>query len=172
MKRTLLITALVLGTTIGATGTASSQTMRTDSLSPHIVRFNENVFGVGLAASLCSGMGLSFKHHLANIPFAYQLTGGVIKLGDVLHYSIGSEFQYDLSVATTNRLYAVLGLGEYYDGSDHNERLSPFRFGVGVGYEMAQSNAIGLSLNLMITDFTGDGTILPLPSVGVHYYFK
>jgi hypothetical protein len=170
MKRLAFVTVTAL---LLFTNSAQSQTTRTDSLSPHIMRFSENVFGVGLAASLASGMGLSFKHHLANIPFAYQITGGVLKTGGRSLWDIGAEAQYDLSVAS-NRLYALVGLGEYYYGSDSNTNVynSPTRLGIGIGYEISQSNAIGISLNLMITLFEPEGTILPLPSIGVHYYFK
>ncbi len=167
MKRTIfaiLTTVLLFGSS------ANAQTTRTDSLAPRINRFSENVFGVGLAASLCSGMGLSFKHHLANIPFAYQISGGAIKTSGVVLYDIGAEFQYDLSVAS-NRLYTLFGVGTYYT-SDTPPLTSPTRLGLGIGYEIGQSNALGLSLNLMITLFEPDGVILPLPSVGLHYYFK
>jgi hypothetical protein len=173
MKRSCFafITAAILLTS----SVASSQTTRTDSLAPTITRFNQNVFGVGIAASLCSGMGLSFKHHLANIPIAYQVSAGAVKAGGIVLWDLGGEFQYDLSVAS-NRLYAVFGIGEYYYGKDSNQvgnrLVSPTRLGIGIGYEMSQSNAIGLSLNLMITLFEPDGVILPLPSIGLHYYFK
>ncbi len=174
MKRSCF--AIITAAIILTSSVASAQTTRTDSLAPRITRFSENVFGVGLAASLCSGLGLSFKHHLANIPIAYQITGGPFKTSGIAMWDIGAEFQYDLSVAS-NRLYAVFGIGEYYYGSNDsakvgNQLVSPTRLGIGIGYEMSQSNAIGLSLNLMITLFEPDGVILPLPSIGVHYYFK
>jgi hypothetical protein len=136
------------------------------------VRFAEDVFGLGLHASLTSGMGISFKHHLANIPFAYQITGGIWKSQNHQTSDIGLEAQYDLSVSGGNRLYAVLGFGHYYSGDSTNELDGPTRIGLGFGYELPFSKAINVSANLLVTSFQPTGEILPLPSIGMHIYFK
>jgi hypothetical protein len=158
---------IVISPSIGST-----QTTTTESTAGGTVRFEQSVFGVGLAASLCSGMGLSFKHHVAKIPFAYQISGGVFKSSGTLLWDIGAELQYDLTVTATNRLYAVGGLGYYYKGDSTNELAGPTRFGIGVGYEFQLSTSINLSLNLMFTAFVPSGQLLPLPSGGLHVYFK
>lgn len=152
-------------------GTAQAQTTTTESQAGEVRLFETNVFGVGLAASLCSGMGLSFKQHFANIPFAYQFAGGAWKTTDLSMYDFGLEVQYDLSL-TANRLYAVVGGGYYYSGKNSNELAGPSRFGAGIGYEVPFSTQIGVSANLMVTYFSPKGDILPLPSVGAHVYFK
>src|SRR5437868_320771 len=96
-------------------GNATAQTTTTESDAGTSAALSSNVFGIGLSASLCSGMGLTFRHHLANVPLAYQVTGGPWKSGSLLMYDVGAEFQYDLSLSE-NRLYAVLGGGYYYYG--------------------------------------------------------
>jgi hypothetical protein len=136
------------------------------------VRFGEDVFGLGLHASLTSGAGISFKHHLAKIPFAYQITGGIWKSKSTEFSNIGIEAQYDLSVSDGNRLYAALGFGHYYKGDSTNDLDGPTRIGLGFGYELPFSRAINISANLLVTSFQPSGEILPLPSIGIHIYFK
>src|SRR5882757_1184945 len=59
--------------------------------------FSENIFGVGLHASLVSGFGLSFRQRVAGTAFAYQINGGIIKIDHSLYYDLGGELQFDLS---------------------------------------------------------------------------
>ncbi len=152
-------------------GPVSAQTTETAVDAGTSAEFNTNVFGVGLSASLCSGMGLTFRHHIAKIPLAYQITGGIWKSGGVTLGDIGAEIQYDLSVST-NRLYAVAGGGYYPVNFDASDTKSPTRFGVGIGYEQELSKSVGLYGNLMITFFQPSGDILPLPSLGLLVFFK
>jgi hypothetical protein len=167
MKRIFCILFLLFATV----GSGMAQTGSTAQQAGEQRVFSTDVFGVGLAASLCSGMGLSFKHHPGNVPFAYQVTGGVWKQDSLSMYDIGAEFQYDLSV-DNNRLYAVAGAGYYHVRSGSEDLNDPTRLGIGVGYEVPLSPRFGASFNLMITLFQPSGTILPLPSVGIHTYFK
>ena len=152
---------------------ASAQTSTTEGQAgtANASIFATNVYGVGLSASLCSGMGLTFRQHFAYTPLAYQITGGVWKTHSLGMYDLGAEIQYDLSLST-NRLYALAGGGYYYYGHTAQELTSPGRFGLGVGYEMTYAKSVGLSLNLMITLFEPEGDILPLPSLGLLVYFK
>ena len=139
--------------------------------------FATNVFGVGIYASLATGMGVSFRQHFAGVPLGYQVSGGIWKTSGLYMYDVGAEVQYDLALST-NRLYAVAGAGYYYygntdvNGINTNGLASPLRFGAGIGYEMPYSMSVGVSLNLMITLFEPSGDILPLPSLGFHVYFK
>jgi hypothetical protein len=128
------------------------------------------VFGLGFATGYVSGFGLSFRHHLA-APFSYQLVGGIIKIDEKLYYNIGSELQYDLSRGETTRFYACGGMGYFYSGESGNNDLDgPFRAGLGIGVEKSRIEAFSFSADLMFSYFS-DGTVLPLPQVGVHYYF-
>lgn len=156
------------GLTIGA-GASIAQTTSTEVA--HRDRFETAVFGIGLNASLCSGMGVSFKEHLAQLPFAYQLTIGAFKTGSLSLFSGGAEVQYDLSVRDADRLYTLLGFGFYYKGEHKNDLSSPTRLGLGVGYELGQSGTLSFAFNGMLTYFTETGDILPLPSVSLFYYF-
>lgn len=135
-------------------------------------KIGKQVFGIGLAASLTSGMGVSFKHHPGGVPFAYQISGGYLQLGDNQIYSIGLELQYDINVKSTDRLYAVAGIGQYYYGDSTNTLDFPTRWGAGVGYEIAVSRHINVSVNVMITGKQFGNNILPLPSAAFHYYFQ
>ncbi len=148
-----------------------AQTATTGTQAGTVGLFATNVYGVGLSASLCSGMGLTFRQHFAYTPLAYQVTGGVWKTQTLGMYDFGAQIQYDLSLAT-NRLYALAGGGYYYYGHTAQELASPARVGLGVGYEMTYGESVGLSLNLLVTVFEPDGDILPLPSLDLLIYFR
>jgi hypothetical protein len=156
---------------------ATAQTTVTESEAGVQNVFATNVFGVGISASLCSGMGLSFRQHFADVPAGYQLTGGIWKTHDLYMYDMGAEIQYDLFLSV-NRLYALGGIGYYYYGNtdrfgiNKNGLDSPLRFGAGIGYEMPYSRSVGASISVMITAFEPSGDIIPLPSLGFHIYFK
>jgi hypothetical protein len=131
---------------------------------------DHNVFGLGLFGGPATGVGLSFRHHLAS-PVSYQITGGIIKISDKLSYDIGGEVQYDLARPTGNRFFVMGGLGYYYAGKDDgNEMSGPARLGLGLGGEFGTSTAFNVTVEAVFTYFT-DGTVLPLPQLGFHYYF-
>jgi hypothetical protein len=130
----------------------------------------ESVFGLGFAGGAASGIGLSFRHHLPG-ELSYQATGGIIKVDGNLHYSIGAGAQYDLIRTSLTRVFFGGGLGYYYSGDNgDNELDAPARMGLGVGGEMEVSSGFHVIGEALFTYFT-DGTILPLPQVGVYYYF-
>lgn len=151
-----------------------AQPIATDSLVDKPKHFTENVFGIGLHVSLVTGTGVSFRHRIAGTSFAYQINGGIIKLGGSLLYALGGEFQYDLSGGETDRVYATIGAGHYYkgDSSSTNVLSTPTRIGVGVGYEFPVTKQIGVSVALLVMGFLPHGDILPLPQIGCHYFFK
>ncbi len=129
-----------------------------------------NVFGLGLAAGVATGSGISFRHHLPSV-MSYQLTGGIIKVNDNLSYSLGAEVQFDLARGPLSRFYVGGGVSYYYSGSSsHNDMEGPARMGAGIGGEYAGASGIHFSGNLMFTYFS-DGTVLPLPQIGIYYYF-
>jgi hypothetical protein len=129
-----------------------------------------NVFGLGLAAGSASGMGLSFRHHLPSVA-SYQITGGIIKVDDRLSYSLGAELQFDLARGPVSRFFVGGGAAYFYSGtSSHNEMVGPARLGVGIGGEYAGGAGLHVIGDLMFTYFS-DGTVLPLPQIGVFYYF-
>jgi hypothetical protein len=130
----------------------------------------QSVIGLGVSGGSTAGVGLSFRHHLP-AAFSYQFTGGIIKVDDKLSYAVGAEAQVDLERGSTTRFYVVGGIGYYYSGSsDVNEIEGPGRMGMGVGGEFRIGAGFHGSVDIMFTYFT-DGTVLPLPQIGVHYYF-
>jgi hypothetical protein len=130
----------------------------------------ENVFGLGLAGGAASGVGLSFRHHLP-AAFSYQFTGGIIKVDDRLSYAVGAEIQFDLVRGAVWRFFVAGGAGYYHSGtSGHNQMEGPARAGVGIGGESPLGGGFHGTAELMFTYFS-DGTVLPLPQVGIHYYF-
>lgn len=128
-----------------------------------------DVFGLGGYVGLGTGMGLSFRHHLASV-FSYQFAAGIIKDSRTLLFDAGLELQFDLMRNENLRFYAGGGLGYYYKGKDSNELKGPLRIALGIGAETKAKSSVHISGNLYFTYFT-DGTILPLPQVGIHYYF-
>lgn len=129
-----------------------------------------SVFGLGFAVGPATGLGLSFRHHLPS-PFSYQIVGGIIKATDRLYYSVGAEVQYDLSRTPVMRFYAAGGMSYFYAGvSGNNEMKGPGRVGAGIGIETGLPSGFNISADVLFTYFT-DGTVLPLPQLGLHYYF-
>lgn len=130
----------------------------------------ESVFGLGLFGGAASGLGLSFRHHLP-ATISYQITGGIVKINERLSYDIGGEVQFDLARSPNSRFFIAGGLGYYYSGkSDGNEMEAPARAALGIGGEFAVSTGIHTTVEAMFTYFS-DGTVLPLPQLGFHYYF-
>jgi hypothetical protein len=131
----------------------------------------QSVFGIGLNGGMVSGIGLSFRHHLPS-RFSYQIVGGVIKTDEHLHYSVGTEAQFDFMYSDFTRVFAAGGAGYFYSGSSSSNDLeSPFRMGLGVGVEHLFGENLALGGELLFTFFS-DGTILPLPQASMHYYFR
>ncbi|MBU1299104.1 MAG: hypothetical protein KKF20_05955 [Bacteroidetes bacterium] len=127
------------------------------------------VFGLGASIGLGTGMGISFRHHLPSI-LSYQFTAGIIKDSKKLLYDVGLELQFDLVRAEKSRFFAGGGMGYYHKGDDENELNGPFRVAMGIGIETKIQEALHASGSLYFTYFT-NGQILPLPQVGLHYYF-
>lgn len=162
------VTNILVAVLLWATTTSHAQVVLPQERGDTGLR--ENVFGLGLAGGAATGVGLSFRHHLPS-SWSYQVTGGVVKASDRLMFAIGSELQYDLVRTSATRYYAGGGLGYYYSGnSDGNELKAPARLGLGVGGEFAATPGLHGSVSVLFTYFT-DGTILPLPQLGFHYYF-
>ena len=131
---------------------------------------HESVFGLGLTAGPTTGIGLSFRHHLPS-EFSYQIAGGIIKVDERTSYDIGVGAQYDLVRSSTNRFFVGGGFGHYYSGkSGHNDMSAPTRIGLGIGGEFAVTPGLHTAVELFFTYFS-DGTVLPLPQLGLHYYF-
>lgn len=130
-----------------------------------------NVFGLGFFGGPATGVGLSFRHHLPST-LSYQINGGIIKVDERMSYSVGAEVQVDLSRSQTVRFFAAGGAAYFYSGtSSHNDMDGPARFGIGLGGEFHAGSGIHTTLELLFTAFN-DGTVLPLPQLGFHYYFQ
>lgn len=132
--------------------------------------FRQNVFGLGFFGGASGGLGLSFRHHLPS-PISYQITGGIIKVDGKLRSDIGAELQYDLTRGGGTRFYVAGGFAYFYSGNGSNEMKSPTRGGVGLGGEWLMQGGLHFLAEGMFTFFS-DGTILPLPQLGVYYYFN
>lgn len=131
---------------------------------------SRNVFGLGFEGGPTTGLGLSFRHHLPS-PFSYQIVGGVLKATDRLFYSVGTELEYDLSRTSAVRFYAATAFAYFYSGiSGHNDMVAPTRVGVGIGAEGVVGGGFHINGDLLFTFFS-DGTVLPLPQIGLYYYF-
>lgn len=158
---------IVMVAVMGSVGTLTAQVVAPSS-SP--TSFRQNVFGLGFFGGASGGLGLSFRHHLPS-PISYQVTGGIIKVDGKLRSDIGVELQYDLTRGGGARFYVVGGFAYFYSGNDKNEMKSPTRAGVGLGGEWLMQGGLHVLAEGMFTFFS-DGTILPLPQVGIYYYFN
>lgn len=135
---------------------------------------SQHVFGLGFNASLATGVGFSFRHHLPDIPFGYQITGMGWKTDDFTFYNFGLELQYDFFVLDKGRLYGLAGGSKFYhsDTAGVNTYEGSTRLGFGVGYEFSLLPSLGISLTATLTSFQPSGQLLPLPTAGIHYYFR
>lgn len=148
--------------------TARAQVMLPEKGGERVVR--ENIFGLGLAGGPATGIGLSFRHHLPG-SWSYEFTGGIIKVDDKTSYAVGGEIQFDLVRAAATRFFVAGGMGYYYGGRGHGNTLDgPVRVGLGVGGEVPMASGFHVSGELLFTYFS-DATVLPLPQIGVYYYF-
>ena len=132
---------------------------------------SRNVFGLGFFVGASGGVGLSFRHHLP-MALSYQVTGGIIKADGKMLSNIGFEVQYDLTRSEHARFFVGGAFGYYYSGKDGNNGMSaPTRGAIGIGGEWPMSGGLHFSGDVMFTFFS-DGNVLPLPQVGVYYYFN
>jgi hypothetical protein len=131
--------------------------------------FEKNVYGLGISAGLASGIGISFRDHLAS-KSSFQIVGGIIKVKDKVSSSIGAEYQYDLVRGASTRFFFGPGVSYFYSGDGGNQLAGPFRCGIGIGGEFNIQESLHFTLEGMFTYFS-DGTILPLPQASFHYYF-
>jgi len=133
-------------------------------------KFDHSIFGLGVSAGFASGFGISFRQHLPS-EISYQVVAGIIKTGNDVHYDLGGEIQYDIIRAGETRFYICGGTGYFYSGSSGTNDLSgPYRIGGGIGGEWRNTESFHLGGGLVFTYFS-DGTVLPLPELGAHYYF-
>ncbi len=134
------------------------------------VQTDRSIFGIGLSGGVASGFGLSFRHHLPG-SYSYQLIGGIIKADEKTLANAGMEIQYDFVKGEETRFFGSGAMGYFFNGpSGENELSAPLRIGLGVGGEWRNLRPFHLAAELLFTYFS-DGTILPLPQMGVHYYF-
>lgn len=150
--------------------TASSLAQVSLPAQSQSVDLGKNVYGLGLSAGMASGFGVSFRHHLPSI-VSYQIVGGIIKVDTMLLYDVGTQVEFDLARGPLARFYVGGGLGYFYSGgTEGNDLSAPFRAGLGVGGEWGNFEPFHLSADIMLTYFS-DGTVIPLPQIGAHYYF-
>jgi hypothetical protein len=173
-EKRMTLRSVRLTLALAAVCLASSSALRAQAVLPEHGRdggLKTNVFGLGFAAGPVSGIGLSFRHHLPG-SISYAIAGGIIKVDNTTAYAFGIEGQYDLVRNSTNRFYAAAGTGYYHSGNgSHNDLSGPWRLGLGIGEELAiVSSGFHVNAELLFSYFN-DGTVLPLPQIGVHYYF-
>ncbi len=130
----------------------------------------KNVYGLGFTAGWAEGIGVSFRTHLPSNS-SFQGVFGIIKTKDKLALSVGAGYQYDIVRSKASRFFVGSALAYNYLGKGKNEVDGPFRVGIGLGGEMIIKDALHADLQGMFTFFS-DGRVLPLPQIGIHYYFN
>lgn len=135
----------------------------------------EQYWAVGLQAGITTGMGISLRTVLPN-RFAFEAQGGYLSVSDGV-WSAGVEAQFQLDYAFDHRLYALAGVGAFFDGdsSSTNTLKQPTRLGVGIGYEYFMGQKTVLGFEVPVTFFIGGGEkmqVLPLPQLQFMYYFN
>ena len=133
-------------------------------------------YAIGLQGSLLSGAGLSGRVVLQD-RYTIQLSTFIIALSDLTHFNVGLEGQYTFTQGGTGRLYGLVGGGYYLttrsDTARPGNRIAePVRVGLGVGGDILASKNFAFDGSLAFHWFVATGKVLPLPTVGFHYYFR
>lgn len=136
----------------------------------HAQGLGKTVYGLGFSAGWASGVGISFRAH-APSNSSYEAVFGIIKTSEKLSLSLGAEYQYDLVRGPLSRFFACTAMSYVYYGHHSNEVKGPFRLGVGVGGEFKLQDALHCNLQGLFVFFS-DGRVIPLPQIGLHYYFN
>ena len=165
MKTLLFALALIL-----SFSSVRAQVIGSGSSQP--VALGRTVLGLGGSIGLTGGIGVSFRDHFPSV-VSYQIVAGIIKPDARVSYDAGFELQADIMKGETNRFYICAATGYFFNGEGgKNELSAPWRVGVGAGNEWANFNTsqFHVDLELLITYFN-DETVIPIPQLGVHYYF-
>jgi hypothetical protein len=132
-------------------------------------------WGVGIQAGLLSGSGLGVRYHPLG-RFAGQFVAGGFTASKKFIWSFGFEGQFDFDVMKQSRFYGLAGFGVYSTGTDDStseaKLKAPVRLGLGIGYEWAMNNKMVFYIDLMFTYFAKESDFLPLPQIGMFYYFR
>ena len=155
--------------------------------------------GMGFAAGAITGLGISYRRHLAN-KWGYQFTGIPWASSSNYFLSIGANFMRTLHATERTRFMAIGGVSGYLRGNygidweqcDYTRPVEPteeyvdpcagvpetwtrnntINVGVGIGMEFSLGANIGLAIELpVVLMFGSDFGIYPIPSVSLIYYF-
>jgi hypothetical protein len=155
--------------------------------------------GMGFAAGAITGLGISYRRHLAN-KWGYQFTGIPWASSSSYFVSLGANFMRTLHATKKTRFMAIGGISTYlrgrheidWDSCDQDLWQAPgedyvdpcagvseqwnnnntINIGVGIGMEFSLGQNIGLAIELPVVLMIGDEfAIYPIPSVSLIYYF-
>ena len=155
--------------------------------------------GMGFAAGAITGLGISYRRHLAN-KWGFQFTGIPWASSSSYFVSIGANFMRTLHATKKTRFMAIGGVSSYlrgnysidWDRCDYSKPQEPgeeyvdpcagleeqwnrnntINIGVGIGMEFSLGQNIGLAIELPVVLMLGnDIGIYPIPSVSLIYYF-
>jgi hypothetical protein len=132
--------------------------------------FGNSVHGLGFSGGAVSGVGFSYRYHTAGKSSIQGVIGIFKPKTTDTFYSLGAEFQQDLTRTNSARFFFGVASSFIYTGSGANNYAAPFRAGVGLGGEFLLQDAVHFTFEGLFTYFS-DGTILPLPQLAIHYYF-
>lgn len=141
--------------------------------------------GLGFAAGATSGLGISYRKHLAN-KIGYQITGIGWGNDSNLFISMGANFMKTLHATKRTRFMAIAGVSAYYrtrneidwnqcrdvspEEWEANPNIDPcegvepswrhgatINIGVGIGMEFMLTQNVGLALELPVVVMIGMG---------------
>ena len=165
----LLCSFFVTPASLSAQGSSSPEQ------PPPPVHEEDTYYAIGLQASLLSGAGLSGR--LVMNDFTLQATTFIIAVSSITHFNLGLEGHYSFTKGPSGRLYGLVGGGYYLttssDSSKPGNRIAePIRLGLGVGGDINASRNFVFDGSLAFHWFVATGKVLPLPTLGFHYYFR
>ena len=156
--------------------------------------------GIGFAAGATTGVGISYRRHLAN-KFGYQVTGILFGSSTSFFGSAGINVLRTLHKTKKTRFLAIAGVSTFYSADNQidwekcrvakptdyeDPNFDPcagvdptwqhdltVNLGIGIGMEFMVSENIGLALELpfVISVSSEDFSVYPIPNASLIYYF-
>ena len=143
--------------------------------------------GIGVAAGLASGAGISYQEILPSA-FGFRATLFGWKLGDSSFVDVGGSGIRVLSDDGRRRIYLIGGASYWRESEEEtipefdeqgnvvgereeNDVDQSWAIGIGAGVEIPFTTRAVLSLEGLFTYWDRTGDLLPLPQVAIHYPF-
>jgi hypothetical protein len=158
---------VVFGCTLATCAAAGASRAQTERGPDWNQARDPYVAALGLTAGLTSGTGVAVRWPALPQTMA-GIAGGIWKQGDASDWNVGFELHLVLRQAYRTRLFVGPAVAAYHDGADDE---TDWNASLGVGIEYLMRSRLALKADVGFTYKSSNEDILPLPQVGILYYF-